>query len=60
MSDTPTPADVAPKPPAQAAEAAPNQPATPSVEETDWKAEARKWEQRAKANNSAADELAQI
>ena len=32
----------------------------PQVEETDWKAEARKWEQRAKENKGAADELAQI
>jgi len=32
----------------------------PEVEETDWKAEARKWEQRAKENRSAADELAAI
>ena len=28
--------------------------------EIDWKAEARKWEQRAKANNAAADELAKL
>jgi hypothetical protein len=28
--------------------------------ETDWKAEARKWEQRAKENSSAAEKLAQI
>lgn len=27
---------------------------------TDWKAEARKWEQRAKSNKDAADELAQL
>lgn len=32
----------------------------PQVEETDWKAEARKWEQRAKENKGAAEELAQI
>lgn len=30
------------------------------AEETDWKAEARKWEQRAKENKTAADELASI
>lgn len=29
-------------------------------EETDWKAEARKWESRAKANKTAADELDQL
>lgn len=28
--------------------------------ETDWKAEARKWEQRAKENKAAADELEQL
>jgi hypothetical protein len=32
----------------------------PEVEETDWKAEARKWEQRAKENKSAADRLAEL
>ena len=58
MSDTPTPADVAPQQPAQAAPA----PATdaPKVDETDWKAEARKWEQRAKENTTAAKKLAEI
>jgi hypothetical protein len=30
------------------------------VEETDWKAEARKWEQRAKENKTAADRLAEL
>lgn len=30
------------------------------VDETDWKAEARKWEQRAKSNVAAADELTKI
>jgi hypothetical protein len=29
-------------------------------QETDWKSEARKWEQRAKANKTAADELEQL
>ena len=50
-----------------------NQPETPAqdpgnqqpapeakVEEVDWKAEARKWEQRAKDNKSAAEKLAQL
>lgn len=31
-----------------------------TTDATDWKAEARKWEQRAKENRSAADELATI
>lgn len=57
MSDTTTvtPADVAPKPtePAQAPKADPAP--DPKVDETDWKAEARKWEQRAKDNKAAAD-----
>ena len=30
------------------------------AQETDWKAEARKWEERAKANKGAADRLAEI
>ena len=32
----------------------------PKADETDWKAEARKWEQRAKENKGAADELTKI
>ena len=32
----------------------------PQGDGTDWKAEARKWEQRAKDNKSAADELQQL
>jgi hypothetical protein len=32
----------------------------PQEPETDWKAEARKWEQRAKENKTAADRLAEI
>lgn len=54
MSDTtnspPTPADVAPKDPAQVSEPEPTK-----ADETDWKAEARKWEQRAKENKAAAE-----
>ena len=40
----------------------PAEPAKPTapVEEVDWKAEARKWEQRAKENKTAADELSAI
>ena len=57
MSDNiPTPADVAP--PAQAADVP--TPAAPLVPETDWKAEARKWEQRAKDNAPAVKRLAEI
>lgn len=33
---------------------------TVDKESTDWKSEARKWEQRAKANASAADELTKL
>lgn len=36
------------------------QQAEQKVDETDWKAEARKWEQRAKENKSAAERLAEI
>lgn len=45
-----------------AAEAAtpPEVPAETPAQETDWKAEARKWEARAKENNSAAQKLAEI
>lgn len=35
-------------------------PAEPKADETDWKAEARKWEQRAKENKSAAEKLAEL
>jgi hypothetical protein len=35
-------------------------PAEAPAQETDWKAEARKWEERAKANKSAVDKLAEI
>jgi hypothetical protein len=52
MSETPTaPATDAP------AQDAPDTPAKP---ETDWKAEAKKWESRAKENTSAAKRLAEI
>jgi hypothetical protein len=43
----PEPTTEAPKPEAPA-------------QETDWKAEARKWEERAKANKTAAEKLAEI
>lgn len=43
-----------PKPPAQVAHEA------PAASETDWKAEARKWESRAKENAEAAKRLAEI
>jgi hypothetical protein len=52
MTDTATPAPA----PAPAERTEPS----PEVEKTDWKAEARKWEDRAKENKSAADELAAI
>lgn len=35
-------------------------PAPPARDETDWKAESRKWEQRAKENSKAAERLAEI
>ncbi len=35
-------------------------PADPAKDETDWKAEARKWEGRAKENSTAATKLAEI
>ena len=54
MTEQAPPAE--PTPPAQ--EAPPTEP--PKVDDTDWKAEARKWEQRAKDNKSAADKLAEL
>ena len=53
MSDTTE--TITPEAPAQEPKA--EQPAKP---ETDWKAEARKWEQRAKEYKPAADKLAEI
>lgn len=50
-----TPEAPKPAPPAEPAQAQPEAKA-----ETDWKAEARKWEQRARENKSAADKLAEI
>jgi len=54
--------ETAPEAPAQAptepaAEPQATAPAEPKVDDTDWKAEARKWEQRAKENGAAAKEL---
>ena len=54
MPETSTPD--APQPPAQETPPDP----TPPVDETDWKAEARKWEQRAKENKTAAERLAEL
>lgn len=63
-SKIPTPADVAGKvdPPNQGNENTPQaEPAaTPAQEGTDWKSEARKWEERAKANKEAAARLAEL
>lgn len=46
--------------PAQPAAEAEPKPTPPAREETDWKAEARKWESRAKENSEAAKRLAEI
>lgn len=50
------PAAPAPAPPATD----PAAPPAPAQEPTDWKAEARKWEERAKTNKTAAEKLAEI
>ena len=50
MSET-----TAPEAPASGAEAPPTE--APAQEAIDWKAEARKWEQRSKENKTALDEL---
>lgn len=42
------------------APASDQQPAQPAQPETDWKAEARKWEARAKENSGAATRLAEL
>ena len=65
MSDTtttPTPADVASKAPEPAQAPAAPEPTKPDAksDDTDWKAEARKWEQRAKENKDAAAEAATL
>lgn len=52
MSETP------PETPAQEPQGNPTP--EPESAETDWKAEARKWEQRAKENKTAAERLAEI
>lgn len=55
MSEQPAmPTEVAPEVPAQAPEASP--PAEPKPAEIDWKAESRKWEERAKTNAASAKE----
>lgn len=56
----PAPPVTPPAPPAPnpAAPAAPPAPPAPAI--TDWQAEARKWEARAKDNKTAADELATL
>lgn len=57
----PTPPPPTPPGPAQDPPTAPAAPPTPPPKsEPDWKAEARKWEDRAKENKTAADELATI
>jgi hypothetical protein len=38
----------------------PAEPEAEPAQETDWKAEARKWEDRAKANKTAAEKLAEL
>ena len=64
MSDiqppAPTPTDQPPAQPAALAPPAQEPPTPPAKPETDWKAEARKWQARAKENKSAADKLAEI
>lgn len=55
----PTPTDPA-TPAGTPAPAAPEATPPAPAQETDWKAEARKWEDRAKANTKAAERLAEI
>ena len=62
MSDTttPTPADVAPKVTPAQGQTTDTPPPEPKADDVDWKAEARKWEQRAKENKTAAERLADL
>lgn len=63
MSDENQAPDAAPPqsaPPAQVVAEPPKPTDPPAKPEPDWKAEARKWEQRAKENKTAADRLAEI
>jgi hypothetical protein len=55
-----TPEPVVPVVPADPAPVVPATPAEPPADKTDWKAEARKHEARAKENKAAADELAAL
>ena len=50
--------ETTPEKPAEATQETPT--AADAKPETDWKAEARKWEQRAKENSKAADQLAAL
>lgn len=56
-TENPTPTAPAAPAPTPAAPPAPAAPPTPPAQETDWKAESRKWEAQSKANKTAADEL---
>jgi hypothetical protein len=56
---TPTP-DPAPEVPPAQGDPKPDPTTPPAKPETDWRAEAKKWETRAKENKSAADKLAEI
>lgn len=58
VPQNPTPADVAPaQEPDKPTAEDPKPDEQPKADETDWKAEARKWEQRAKDNNAKATEF---
>lgn len=58
MADDPTPQDPASQDPAPQPQPDPG--AGPGGDSTDWKAAARKWEERAKANSAAAKRLADL
>lgn len=52
--------DISTTPPTSESAPAQDPTETPAKPETDWKAEAKKWESRAKENKTAADKLAAI
>ena len=58
MPDDPTTQDPAPAEPAPQPQH--NDPVTGGTPEPDWKAQARKWEERAKVNSAAAKKLAEL
>lgn len=60
MSDNPAPEPTTDTPAPETEPKPEPEPSTPAQDDTDWKAEARKWEKRAKDNSDAAARLKEI